>query len=301
MTFQQNQLFKEQVVGLGPTGLTLDFPFYYDMRPTGVGTLHLRRGAAVGSSAYSIRPGWHADLEQAYNNESGTSEGVLEWENAGFKQSGLRLRHNQRFDPALTGNFFAELPNQRDLFVTSQLERDFRRFRLSNSTYTTYSPGVFDAATGTHTPGGGVLRDQLFATGAPRVFWGVPKLRYSLSAGTLRQSWYGFFPAQRGLLENDNVGLRLFTTPLVIGRQTTLTQSVSGTRGWLGGNAIHNNLYNGAGSGMSYVANTAVTRSLGALGLDAAYLRLQPVARPPFPATLQRIGVLCARTSPRRF
>ena len=42
---RQGTLFQDQIVGFGPTGLSFDLPFYYDVRPEAVGTLHMRRGA----------------------------------------------------------------------------------------------------------------------------------------------------------------------------------------------------------------------------------------------------------------
>lgn len=264
MELQQNQLFREQVVGFGPSGLSVDFPLYYDMRPDGVGTLHLRHGAQVSASAYSTVPGWHADLEQAYSAKGG--DGTVEVDNVAQGDWGLRIRHGQRLDPVTRGSLFLDFPNNRDLFVTTQVQRDFHRFTLNATGYGSRSPGAFDPLTGHSGPAGGTLRGQVYAEGTPRVFLGVPALRYALSAGTSRQSFYGFTEGSQGILSNDNIGMRLFTTPLPLARGTTFTQSVTAGQAWIGGSAVTRHIYSGPGSGVTLLGSSSLNRYFGRIG-----------------------------------
>ncbi|MES2460482.1 MAG: Ig-like domain-containing protein, partial [Armatimonadota bacterium] len=130
MELKQGQLFREQIIGLGPNGVSVDLPLYYDMRPNGIGTLHVRRGAQVGTSAYSVRPGWRADLEQSYNGKNGV-EGLVEVNNLAQGDWGARLRHSQRLGPTTRGSLFVDFPNNRDLFLTSQVSRTFKTFSVN--------------------------------------------------------------------------------------------------------------------------------------------------------------------------
>jgi hypothetical protein len=53
MSLSQESIFAEQILGYGPSGVTFDFPLFYDVRPETIGTFHVRHGARVGASAYS--------------------------------------------------------------------------------------------------------------------------------------------------------------------------------------------------------------------------------------------------------
>ena len=268
MDLQQGQLFREQIIGLGPTGVSVDLPLYYNMSPQGIGTLHVRRGAQVGTSAYSVRPGWRADLEQSYSGKNGM-EGTVQVNNVAQGDWGVQLRHAQRFGNTTNGSLFVDFPNNRDLYVTSQMSRMFKTFSVNAVGYASRSPGYDDPLAGGKDDPGGILRGQLYAQTNPRVFLKQRKLLYSLSVGTSRQSFYGFKASTQGILTNNNANLRLNTTPIAIGPQLSLTQSVSIGQATLGGSAVDRHVYTGPGSGMTLLGSTVVSRKFGTLGLGS--------------------------------
>jgi hypothetical protein len=265
MDLASGQLFREQVIGLGPTGVSVNFPLYYDMRPDGSGTVFIRRSAAVGSSVYSAVPGWHADLVQAYNTKNG-ADGTFELDNLAQKDWGMQFRAGQALDPATHGSLFVDMPNPEDLFVTTQVQRDFRRFTVNVMGNGTHEPGVVDPLTDRVTAAGGTLGGQVVATGDPRVFLGDRALRYSLSAGAGGTDYYGFATNEEGTLNDDDVQMRVFTLPLRVARNTVLQQSVAGGEAWIGGSALQKGLYAGTIGGTSLLGTTSVDRSLGMLG-----------------------------------
>jgi hypothetical protein len=266
MELKQGQLFREQIIGLGPTGVSVDLPLYYDMRPTGIGTLHVRRGAQVGTSAYSVRPGWRADLEQSYSGRNGV-EGLLEVNNLAQGDWGARLRHSQRLGPTTRGSLFVDFPNNRDLFLTTQVSRTFKTFSVNAIGYASRSPGYEDFITGEKGSAGGILRGQIFAQTNPRNFLNQRKLQYSISAGTARQNFYGFRSNAQGILQNNNINLRLNTTQIALAPQLSLTQSVSIGQAFISGSAVERRVYTGPGSGMTLLGSTVLNRQIGSLGM----------------------------------
>ncbi|MBC8102270.1 MAG: hypothetical protein H7Z41_06760 [Cytophagales bacterium] len=265
MELQQGQLFREQIIGLGPTGVSVDLPLYYDVRPQGIGTLHVRRGAQVGSSAYSVRPGWRADLDQSYSGRNG-AEGTVEVNNLAQGDWGLRLRHAQRLGSDTRGSLFVDFPNNRDLFLTSQASRSFKSFTLNAVGYASRSPGYDNLFTGERVGAGGILRGQLYVQTNPRPFLRERRLSYTLSAGTSRQNFYGFSSDRQGVLVNNNANLRLNTAPIALAPSVSLTQSLSVGQAFISGSAVDRRVYTGQGSGMTLLGSTAVNRTFGRLG-----------------------------------
>jgi hypothetical protein len=274
MQLGQSSLFREQVVGLGPQGVTVDFPLYYDVRPGGIGTLHVRRGARYGTSAYSTRPGWSLDAEQAYNGKGGT-EGVFAVTGVTRQDWGARLNHAQRFggDGATRGNFYVDFPAHRDLFGTAQLSRHvdaLRGMTLNLAASGSRSAGYRDELTDTVSGRGGDLRGQLYADTDPHSLFGTPRLQFSFNAGTARQLYYGANASTASAVSTHSANLRLYTMPLPVSRATTLRQSLTLGQTWVDGRLRESASPNAASialrDGASVLGTTALNHSLGKLG-----------------------------------
>lgn len=262
MNFGQESLFREQIVGYGPQGLTVDVPIYYDVRPTGIGTVHVRRGERVGSSAYSTRPGWTMDIEQAYNGKNG-QEGVFQLSGITRQDWSARLHHAQRLGRSTRGSVYIDTPNHRDVFLTTQVSRAFNGFALNFAGSGSLSPGSGSEEEGTAFQGGGNLRAQLYAETTPRVIKGVDQVRYSVNVGMARQYLYGASAAERSRIDTQNATLRLFSNPVPVARQTSLTQSLSLGQTWVGTDGSRFGLMK---SGASIYATTALNHSLSSTG-----------------------------------
>ncbi|HVK02437.1 MAG TPA: invasin domain 3-containing protein [Armatimonadaceae bacterium] len=262
MNLGQESLFREQIVGYGPQGITVDVPLYYDVRPSGIGTVHFRRGARVGSSAYSNRPGWSVDVEQAYNGRNG-QEGVVEVTGLSRQDWSMRLRHSQRFGEQTHGSLYVDSPNHRDLFLTSQVSRAFKGFTLNMAGSGSLSPGSRDEATGTEFQGAGDLRGQIYAETTPRSIKGAKAVQLSYNLGATRQYLYGANAQQRSLIDTRSATVRLYTRPITLAPKTSLSQSLSVGHTWVSSNGSSVGL---SKSGASIYGSTAVNHTLGPLG-----------------------------------
>ena len=256
MTLGQQSLFAEQIVGYGPQGFSVDFPLYYDVRPSAVGTLHVRHGARVGGgSVYSARPGWTLDLDQAYNRGSGV-DGRFELTGVTRRDWGARWTHAQRLGAATRGQFYVDFPNHSDLFGNAQLSRSFSGFSVTMNASGSRS-SVEDAAAGRRSLGD--LRAQIYAETDARPVGAIRGLRYNLSLSSTRQGFYG--PDAPGAYNLQTAGVRLSASPVALNRQTSLQQSYSLGQTWTQGSSAERR-----SGGASVQGTLALTHRMGRLG-----------------------------------
>ena len=232
---QQQSLFTDQIVGVGSSGVSVDVPFYYDVRPSSVGTLHWRRGAPLGgsTSAYSSRPGWSLDAVQTYNGAH-EADGQVELTGLARGDWNALIRHGQRLDKQTTGSVFVNVPNSRDASLTTQVTRDYKTFQVNLTGSGTHNAArSLTRLTGAKGSAGGDVRGQLFATTYSKPVARVSWLQYALNAGATRQGFYGGGNAvTQGTLDTQSAGGRLFTTPITVGKGTRLSQAFTLGQTW---------------------------------------------------------------------
>lgn len=259
MALGQETLFAEQVLGVGANGLTVDFPLHYDVRPSAVGTLHVRRSARLGDSAYSQRPGWTLDLEQNYNRGAG-SEGTLEVTGLTRPDWGARWTHAQRLGRDTRSHLYVDLPNHSDLFLNTVLSRTFRGFSLNATGSGSRAASL----------GGGDWRGQLYAETEPKSLGGAARaVRYTLNLSTGRQGFFG--PNAAPGYNTYGAAVRLFTNRIVLGRATTLSPSLSLGQAWVSGGRLEEpedgtNVFFRPRSGASILGTLSLGQNLGRQG-----------------------------------
>ena len=269
MALGQDTLFADPLFGYGNNGVTVDLPFYYDVRPQGVGTLHARRGARIGDSAFSTRQGWSIDAIQSYNGAH-NQEGSVELTGINRTDWAARFRHGQQLDKITSGNVYLDVPGggSRGLFASTQASRTYSNFNVNASLSGSRSPGVKDAVTGQKGQASGDIRGDVGASTREKPLWGGVKapVHYTLSTDFARQSDYGrndTTGVSQGVIYSNTTGGQLFSSPLPLARNTTLTQSVSLGQTWVKATSQNGQ----TADGISLLGTTAVNRSLGQLGL----------------------------------
>jgi hypothetical protein len=223
MTLRQQSLYREQLIGVGPNGMWLNLPYYYNVQPQGVGTLFLRRGAPFGSSVYSQRVGWTVDLEQTYNSQGGM-EGQLQVLNLVSQNRGLRLQHNQKLDTKTDASLFMDVAGERGLFSSTQVGHNFSAFRVNVSAALNRYQGIKDPMSGVTGAASGDWRVQTVGESYPKLLRPKSGVRYTLSAANTEQRFFGG-SSVRPTIQTQNLGTRLNADPIKLGTATTLTQS----------------------------------------------------------------------------
>ena len=262
MPFDQKELFAEQVIGFNAKGPTMDFPLYLDVKPGSIDTLHIRRGARLGSSAYSNQAGFSFDFEQNYNGKQ-NAEGTLEVNGLTRSDWSARFRHSQRLPLGAEGNFYVDTPNHRDLFGTTSLTRRFKGYSLNLSGSGTFSATRSDPFSGQRIGSGGDLRGQFYAATDPRQFL-RSLFNYSLNAGTGRQSYYGFQSVGRGTVDTHYSTLQLSSRQIPLAPRASLGQSFSLGQTWVVTQHRGQGIF--PRTGATVLASTAATYQLGAGG-----------------------------------
>jgi hypothetical protein len=235
MSLNQQSLFREQVIGAGPQGLAFDVPLYYAVRPSDIGSLHLRRGAQFGSSIYSLRPGWNLDLDHSYSGRNGTS-GSLQVLGMTRNDRGMRWQHNQKFGERTDASLFVDSPNPRSVFGSGQLARSFSGWRVNalltsgQQRFNTGTPTLPSSATQ------GDVRTQLLAETDPKPFGKKGPFQYSLTTEWMQQRFFGTSAASK--INTESVGARLFSRPIPLGYNWNLTQSVAAGHVWTRGGTL---------------------------------------------------------------
>ena len=290
MGIGQNTIFPEQAFGLTSDGLAVNYPYYFDAQPTGVGAVHLRHGAPIGGSAYAVRPGWNVDVTQNYNGPR-SMEGSVDI--YGVTRSGwnAQFRHAQRLDEATTGSVFLNLSQLNSALLTSQLTHNYAHFQLNATGSADRASSVTDPLTGVRGSANGDLHGQLNVQSYSRALFGVKQLLYSLNANVSRQGFYGGNTAvQQGTIITQAMGSRMFTTPLPITANTTLTQSADLSQNWVQGRVA---TLNGVPeSGISLQTQTSLNRQLSHLGstsLNYSYTQTPQILSSGI--TTQTIGI----------
>lgn len=241
-------LYDKQIVGLGPQGFQVEFPYYFEVEPRAVSRAFLKRGARLSDSAYSNRPGWWVDVERRYNTTNGSS-GVMEFLGLTRPDWSARFNHEQRLDPNTTARFYADFPFHRDVFLNTRLTRNFKGFSLNTNVTANQYRNLTDPVTGEQGKTGGDINGNLVAETRQRPIAGIKQVQYTMNATVGRQSYYGNGVLVRGTFNYETLGTRINTSALPIAKGATFTQSLSLGQTWL------------QGSGSSVTSRAGITAS----------------------------------------
>jgi len=154
MPINTDQIFGQQVVGVGSQGLFLNVPYYYNVTPHSRGTIFLRNAAVNGTSlagslssgttffgSQAAQHGLALDLEQSYEfGKGGTGQFLVN----GITRSewGAQLTHTQHLDSQTTASLFVDYPEHRSLYASSNVARQFRGFSLNLNAAGSNDPGI---------------------------------------------------------------------------------------------------------------------------------------------------------------
>ena len=276
MALNQQALFREQLIGAGPGGIAFDFPYYYNVGPKGIGTLHLRRGAQYGSSLYSFRPGWNLDMDHVYNNAANTSQGAVQVLGLTARERGIRWQHAQKLGTRTEASVFADAPSSRSLFATTQVSQGFSGFRVSmlgtGSQQRLSAPSSAQGGTGLSSSSGDLRLQFLAETDSKKL--GKSPFQYSFTAERSRQSFFGSSAAASPAATSEQYGVRLFGPQIKAVRGWNLSQmlSVGQATTRQGGRATQN--------GLSLLATSTLglglrvrRKSIGSMSLAYDYTR----------------------------
>ena len=150
MPLDSDQIFGQQVLGVGSLGFFVNIPYYYHVSPGSTGTLYLRNSAAAGADQASAtggqtplytgsRPGLALDLEQKYTLGNGGS-GTFLLNSMTRSDWGARWTHSQRFGEKTSAFMFMDFPGHRSLFGSTNVSHQFTGMSLNFNASASNSP-----------------------------------------------------------------------------------------------------------------------------------------------------------------
>ena len=153
MPINTDQIFGQQLIGVGSSGVYVNVPFYYNVTTHSRGTIYLRNSAVSGTNLgnsftsgasffgnQAARHGMALDLEQSYDSGR-TGSGTLLVSGITRSQWGAQWNHTQRLDDKTSSYFLIDYPEHRSLYAASNISRQFDGFSLNVSASGSRDPG----------------------------------------------------------------------------------------------------------------------------------------------------------------
>lgn len=207
----------DQMLAYGTEGVRLNLPIYYLLTPTLTGAVRIKHSESAGWGYYAEREGWQVDIDHDYNT-NGTTEGRFSLNRITSGKWGIRWNQRAELTPDTQLYTYLDFPARRDLYTTVDFTRRLRSYTWTSSFRSNKLrsfPGRYQAQTYLQLSTRPLVRDVI---------------SYSL---TTRLSY------DSGLQSGSNrfgcgLGLLLYGRPITLGRQTSITTSVTIGRDWGG-------------------------------------------------------------------
>ncbi len=245
MPIGSTELFSDQFISVGTSGLGLELPFYFELSPRSTGIVYLRHQQQLGRGYYATEPGWSIDLLKGYSNQGDHRyEGQYGFTGLTRSDWGFRWSHNQEFNSTTQGSVYVDFPHHDSVFTSTNLSKQYKAFRLGGN----FSAGQAFATTGTTT-----LQSNVYAETVAHRLGGSRTFQYTL--GTTYNTGHTITNDPNIIAYNDTtetVNMRAFTRPLLLDKRTTLTNSFSVGHIWSQSQA----------SGLTTLASLSLDRSI---------------------------------------
>jgi len=234
MPVNSDQIFGQQLVGVGSAGVYVNVPFYYNVTTHSRGTIYLRNsavsGASIGSSLstgasffgnQAARHGMALDLEQSYD-VGHTGSGQLLVTGITRSEWGAQWNHTQRLDDQTSSYFLVDYPEHRSLYATSSVSRQFSGFSLNVS-----ASGSRDPGNGGYSASSATVNTYLQTN--PHMV-GHSGLNYTTDLSEQQGQLVETSPSSGRIttpISTTSADVRFFTAPVRLDKRTQLTDSVS--------------------------------------------------------------------------
>lgn len=234
MPMTTDQIFGQQLVGVGSAGVYVNVPFYYNVTTHSRGTIYLRNSAVSGASLgsnlstgasffgnQSARHGMALDLEQSYD-VGHTGSGRLLVSGITRSEWGAQWTHTQRLDEQTSSYFLVDYPEHRSLYASSNISRQFNGFSLNVT-----ASGSRDPGNGGYSASSMTFNTYLQTT--PKAIAHTP-LNYTTDFGIQQGQLVENSPETGKIItpvSTTSANIRFFTAPLRLDKRTQFTDSVS--------------------------------------------------------------------------
>jgi hypothetical protein len=234
MPMNTDQIFGQQLIGVGSAGVYVNIPFYYNVTTHSRGTIYLRNaavsGANIGNSLstgtsffgnQAARHGMALDLEQTYDvGHTGSGQFLI----SGITRAewGAQWTHTQRLDDQTSSYFLVDYPEHRSLYATSNVSRQFNGFSFNVSASGSRDPGEDGYSASSMTL-------NTYLQTMPHMV-GHSGLNYTTDLGIQHGQLVESSPATGKVttpISTTSAAVRFFTAPMRLDKRTQFTDSFS--------------------------------------------------------------------------
>ena len=284
MALNSPELFSDQFIKVGTSGLGLELPYYYNVSPHAMGIVLLRHQEQIGRSSFSQDNGWGIDVAQSY-----TSSGQRHYDGAygftGLTRSdwGFRWTHNSEFSNTTQGAFYVDFPQHDSVFSSANLTQNLKTFRWQ----TTLTAGQTFGA------GENSFRSNVYIETQPHRLDKKGGLTYTVGANYVGGTINSTDPTIGSVSETtESATLRISARPRLVDKRTTLSNSL--TIGHIWSNQGRN--------GLETLASISLDRTLsGGSTINLSYDYVEQPGGLLVASGKHRIGLSYSATAGKRF
>ncbi len=225
MKLGADQLFSDQFVSVGTSGLGLEIPYYYELSPRTAGIFTIEHQQQIGRGYYSQDPGWSFDLMEKYSGGGANAyQGNYGFTGLTRGDWGFHFSHSQAIGDNSQGSIYLDFPSHSSFFSD-----------ISLSTQQKLADIGFDFNAGQSLTGisGATLQSNAYIDTVPHAFSPIHGVLYTLGTNLN----YGYSTSSDPLIRATDasqaaISARFFTHPVAIDRLTSFNQSLSFGRIW---------------------------------------------------------------------
>lgn len=284
MSLTAPELFSDQFIKVGTSGLGLELPYYYNISPHGMGIVLLRHQQQIGRSSFSQDNGWGVDVAQSY-----TSAGQKHFDGAygftGLTRSdwGFRWTHNSEFSNTTQGAFYVDFPQHNSVFSSANLTQNLKTFRWQ----TTLSAGQTFGSNENN------FRSNVYVETQPHRLDKNGGLNYTFGVNYIGGTIHSTDPTVGSLNETtQSATLRISTRPRLLDKRTTFSNSFTAGHIWS----------NQGRNGLETLASFSLDRTLsGGSSLNLAYDYVNQPGGLLVASGNHRVGLTYSATAGKRF
>lgn len=229
LSLYSTELFSDQLLKVGSTGLGLDVPLYYDMSPNTTGVFRVRYGDQIGRNNLATRPGLSLDLVQSYGSTGTTGRYTGEFGLTGINRGdwGFRWSHSHDFGGDTRLSAYIDLPKHQGIYGTTNLSKRFGNvlMGMTLSANRSLSGSPFSGSSA-----------ETYVETIPKR---IGRTGYSIAYGGTINTSTSAAGIYRSQGTTEGVQTRLFSDPFRLDKNTTLTNYITlghlwGTQGAAG-------------------------------------------------------------------
>ncbi len=284
MALNSPELFSDQFIKVGTSGLGLELPYYYNVSPHAMGIILLRHQEQIGRSSFSQGNGWGVDIAQSYNSSGDKHfDGAYGFSGLSRSDWGFRWTHNSEFNSNTQGAFYVDFPQHSSVFSSANLSQNLKAFRWQS----TLSMGqTFGSSENS-------FRSNVYIETQPRRLDKTGGLSYTLGANYIGGNIHSADPLVGSLNETtESVTLKASTRPRLIDRRTTFSNSFTVGHIWS----------NQGRDGLTTLASFALDRTLsGGSALNLAYDYVDQPGGLLVASGKHRVGLTYSAAAGKRF